>query len=105
MPEGGTLAILGPSGSGKSTLLRVLGLLEEPDSGRVLLAGERVDTRSREGRLEMAAVFQDPYLFHGTVADNVALGLAIRGVGKASRQELKSKPWRSLSEMLSSTTW
>jgi molybdopterin-binding protein len=87
VPEGGTLAILGPSGSGKSTLLRVLGLLEEPDSGRVLLAGKRVDTRSREGRLEMAAVFQDPYLFHGTVADNVALGLRLRGVPRSERPD------------------
>ncbi len=85
VPEGGTLALLGPSGSGKSTLLRVLGLLEQPDSGRVLLAGKRVDTRSREGRLEMAAVFQNPYLFHGTVAENVALGLRLRGVPRSER--------------------
>jgi molybdopterin-binding protein len=88
VPEGGTLAILGPSGSGKSTLLRVLGLLEDPDEGRVLLCGEEVDASSREGRLEMAAVFQDPYLFHGTVGDNVALGLRFRGVPKAERPPL-----------------
>ena len=43
--RGETVCILGPSGSGKSTLLRCLNWLEAPDSGTVLLSGERVGVR------------------------------------------------------------
>lgn len=84
-PAGTTLALLGPSGSGKTTLLHLLGLLERPDSGRVLLGGREVTTRDRESRLQMAAVFQRPYLIKGDVAENVAYGLAVRGVPRADR--------------------
>jgi molybdopterin-binding protein len=83
---GHTLALLGPSGSGKSTLLAVLGLLEKPDAGRVLLGGEPVTTRDRAARLKMAAVFQRPYLMKGTVAANVEYGLKLRGVPAAERR-------------------
>jgi molybdopterin-binding protein len=86
-PAGTTLALLGPSGSGKSTLLHILGLLERPDSGRVLLGGRPVDSRDRAARLVMAAVFQRPYLFKGSVGANVAYGLMARGVSHAERDE------------------
>jgi len=84
-PAGTTLALLGPSGSGKTTLLHVLGLLEKPDAGRVKLGGREVSAADREARLSMAAVFQRPYLFKGSVAQNVAYGLAVRGVPSAKR--------------------
>jgi molybdopterin-binding protein len=83
--EGETHAILGPSGSGKSTLLRVLGLLEKPAEGRVSVDGRPASVRSRSARMTMAAVFQNPYLFKGTVAENVAYGLALRHVPRAER--------------------
>ena len=82
---GSVLALLGPSGSGKSTLLAVLGLLERPDSGRVLLGGREVTSRDRDARLQVAAVFQRPYLFKGSVGKNVAYGLVVRGVVGAER--------------------
>lgn len=82
---GEVLALLGPSGSGKSTLLALLGLLERPDAGQVLLDGRDVSTRDRDARLQMAAVFQRPYLFKGSVAANVAYGLAARGVPRTGR--------------------
>jgi tungstate transport system ATP-binding protein len=85
VPAGGVLALLGPSGSGKSTLLGLLGLLDKPDAGTVLLDGAEVTTRDRAARLTMAAVFQRPYLFKGTVGANVAYGLAARGVPRAQR--------------------
>lgn len=83
--EGETHAILGPSGSGKSTLLRVLGLLEEPRTGRVLVEGAEARTGNRDARMMMAAVFQNPYLFKGTVSENVAYGLGLRRVPKAEQ--------------------
>jgi polar amino acid transport system ATP-binding protein len=43
--RGQTVSILGPSGSGKSTLLRCINWLEEPDSGEIFIAGERIGTR------------------------------------------------------------
>ena len=82
---GSVLALLGPSGSGKSTLLAVLGLLERPDSGRVLLGGAEVTSHDRNARLQIAAVFQRPYLFKGSVGANVAYGLAVRGISGAAR--------------------
>ena len=85
--DGETHVVLGPSGSGKSTLLRVLGLLEKPTSGRMLLAGREVRAGDREARMAMAAVFQNPYLFKGTVEENVAYGLKLRRVSTPERTE------------------
>lgn len=85
--DGETHAIIGPSGSGKSTLLRVLGLLEQPTEGRVLLDGREAKAGDREARLMMAAVFQNAYLFKGTVGENVAYGLALRKIPKAERDD------------------
>ncbi len=83
--DGETHVVLGPSGSGKSTLLRVLGLLERPAEGDITLDGRPVEAGDRQARVMMAAVFQNPYLFKGTVADNVAYGLVMRRVPKAER--------------------
>jgi molybdopterin-binding protein len=84
-PAGSVLVLLGPSGSGKTTLLHILGLLEQPDSGRILLNGREVTVGDRNARLQMAAVFQRPYLFKGDVAGNVAYGLDVRGVSAAEK--------------------
>ena len=78
VPNGSLTAILGPSGSGKSTLLRVIAGLEQPDSGRVLIAGEDA-TRKPPQRRNVGFVFQHYAAFkHMTVQKNVAFGLKIR---------------------------
>lgn len=75
------LAVIGPNGSGKSTLLRVLGLLERPETGEVLVGGRPVDARDALAeRRRMATVFQEPLLADTTVAANAALGLGFRGL-------------------------
>jgi len=65
----------------------VLGLLEKPTHGRVTLDGQPVKAGDKGARMMMAAVFQNPYLFKGTVSENVAYGLKLRGVARAERDE------------------
>ena len=78
--RGEVLAVLGPNGAGKSTLLRLLLLLERPDAGRIFLDGQEVRAGDVAARRRMAAVFQRPFLFTGTVRYNVGFGLAARGM-------------------------
>lgn len=78
--KGEVLAIAGSSGSGKTTLLRLLNRLDEPTSGAVFLEG--IDYRAilpRQLRRKLGMVTQRPYLFPGTVAENLRFGPAQRG--------------------------
>lgn len=78
---GETLAVLGPTGAGKSTLLRVMNGLVKPDRGRLEWEGQPVAIPMPLGvRRRMAMAMQDPLLFRGSVADNVAYGMKVRGV-------------------------
>ncbi|MFI9455611.1 ABC transporter ATP-binding protein [Amycolatopsis sp. NPDC052450] len=75
LEPGTTTAIVGPSGSGKSTVLALLSGLYQPTSGRVLADGTDLAGLSAEGRRELVTVvFQQPYLFDGSVRDNVLAG-------------------------------
>jgi sulfate/thiosulfate transport system ATP-binding protein len=76
--DGSLTALLGPSGGGKSTLLRVIAGLEQPDSGRVRIAGEDATLKPPQRR-NVGFVFQHYAAFkHMTVRKNVAFGLTIR---------------------------
>jgi sulfate/thiosulfate transport system ATP-binding protein len=87
VPDGSLTALLGPSGSGKSTLLRIIGGLESPDTGRVLIHGEDATSVAPQRR-EIGFVFQHYAAFkHMTVRDNVAFGLTIRRQPKAKVAE------------------
>ncbi|MFZ4716449.1 MAG: amino acid ABC transporter ATP-binding protein, partial [Chthoniobacterales bacterium] len=86
------LALLGPSGGGKSTLLRVIAGLERPDSGTVLINGERVPDREpalRDYRRTLGVVFQAFNLFpHMTVLRNVMLPLVeVHGIDRSTAQD------------------
>ena len=90
---GARLALVGPNGSGKSTLLRLLAFLEAPSAGVIALDGRPVAARSarRAARRRVTLVEQRPYLFRGTVADNVAFGLRAGGVrGPAVTQRARA---------------
>ena len=83
---GELVAVMGPSGSGKSTLLTIAGSLEQPTSGEVLVAEQRLAGMSRDGRARLRRrvigyVFQDFNLLAGlTAVENVALPLELDGV-------------------------
>ena len=81
LPAAGRVAIVGHNGAGKSTLLRLLALLEAPTEGAVLFDGRAVTGRAvRRARRRVTLVEQRPVLLRGTVRENLAYGLAARGV-------------------------
>jgi putative ABC transport system ATP-binding protein len=90
--EGEYVAVTGPSGSGKSTLMHLLGALDRPSSGRLLIGGKDTTKLDDAGLAllrgaEIGFVFQSFQLLARTNArDNVALPLVYRGVGRAERR-------------------
>ncbi|MER6784422.1 ABC transporter ATP-binding protein [Streptomyces sp. NPDC000658] len=75
LPAGQTVAVVGSTGAGKSTLAKLLARFYDPSEGRVLLDG--VDLRELavpELRRGVVMVTQEPFLFSGTVAENIAIG-------------------------------
>lgn len=72
--HGETVAVVGPSGSGKSTLARLCCGLFEPMKGEISVYGASLDGSREEARSRIAYVPQTPYLFAGTVLDNIRLG-------------------------------
>ena len=72
---GETLGIVGPTGSGKSTLVKLLLRLYDVDSGRITVDGQDVRDVTRGSlRAAVGYVSQEPFLFHGTIRENVAYG-------------------------------
>ena len=72
---GEVLGLVGHTGAGKSTLINLITRLYDTDSGRVLIDGIDVrDLRIADLRRQVGIILQDPYLFDGTVAENLAYG-------------------------------
>lgn len=85
--RGELVALLGPSGCGKTTILRMLGGLDFPDSGAIVISGRNIEHLPAYER-DIGFVFQRYALFpHMTVAANVAYPLRKRGIAKRERQE------------------
>jgi len=92
--EGDFIAIMGPSGSGKSTLLNIIGGLDYPSSGEVILDGKRIDNLNENDlvdirRGKIAYVFQQYHLLPSlTALENVLLPLTFCGADKKDQKAL-----------------
>ena len=87
--EGRITALLGPNGSGKSTLLRIIAGIEKPDRGTVEMDGLSIgpeDAVPLEWRRRVTLVSQSPYMFDGSVEDNVLYGLRVRRCPRDERR-------------------
>jgi ABC-type lipoprotein export system ATPase subunit len=97
VPEGQFVAIMGPSGSGKSTLMYLLGGLDRPTSGEILVQNRRVDTMSGDElahfRRDMNGfVFQSFHLVPTlTALENVALPGIFAGMDNIQREDRAAK--------------
>ena len=82
--QGEFVAVIGPSGCGKSTLFNIIGGLEKPDRGRVLVDGKPIAGSHRD----IGMVFQEESTFPWrTVIENVAFPLEVAGMARREREE------------------
>ena len=80
IPHGAGFVVTGPSGSGKTSLLRLLNRLDDPTSGDIGMDGRSLRTLSPLWlRRRVGMVSQVPFLFPGTVRDNLAVALSLGG--------------------------
>ena len=81
--SGEVYGLIGPNGSGKTTLLRILAGIETPTKGEMHFQGTRIDANNRSLLTRnITMVFQKTVMFTGTVYDNVAYGLKLKGYSK-----------------------
>jgi len=73
--EGQTIALVGETGAGKSTLVKLISRFYDPTSGAVTIDGVDVRCVTQNSlRAQMGVVLQDPFLFSGTVSENIRYG-------------------------------
>jgi tungstate transport system ATP-binding protein len=91
LAKGEVTAVVGDNGSGKTTLLMAAGGLLDLARGRILMFGGLFHQGRAPAavhlRRRIAFVFQEPYLFGGSVRSNLAYGLKIRRMGKPERED------------------
>lgn len=86
--NGDVLALVGPNGAGKTTLLNLLAFLNRPSRGRLLFHGRdpwQEEALVLRARREAVLVTHHPYLFKGTVSDNLDFGLKVRDIPESER--------------------
>lgn len=91
--EGEFLSIMGPSGCGKSTLLNIIGLIDEPSSGVVEIAGQEIKANQKNiaafRNQNLGFIFQSFHLINDlSVRDNVELPLIYRNISGKQRREM-----------------
>lgn len=85
---GQCLLLTGKNGAGKSTLMRILAGLDKPDQGEIQADGKRYSWRAYRPQLQRQILYlhQQPYLFEGTVWDNLAYALS-RGLPRTEQHQ------------------
>ncbi|CAK4031075.1 ATP-dependent permease MDL1, mitochondrial [Lecanosticta acicola] len=84
IPQGSNVAIVAPSGAGKSTVASLLMRFYTPDKGVITIAGKDINTmNAKQLRRKIGFVGQEPVLFSGSIAENIAYGRPL-----ASRAEI-----------------
>lgn len=102
VPQGEFLSIMGPSGCGKSTLLNIMGLLDEPSSGKLLIDGQGTfkynsKAMARFRNEKLGFIFQSFHLIPElSVIDNVELPLLYRNVSNKERRHLAEEALASV---------
>lgn len=91
--QGELMAITGPSGSGKSTLLYLMGGLDHPTSGRIVLDGEEISSMKEKGLVEVRKrkvgfIYQFHYLLpEFSALENVAIPMQVAGISRHQARE------------------
>ena len=95
VPRGQSVAVVGRNGSGKTTLLALLERYYDPDQGRILIDGVDIRNVTRKSlRDQISIVTQDSNIFPGTIAENIAYGVAQANPSEPdspSRRELRQR--------------
>jgi putative ABC transport system ATP-binding protein len=102
VPRGEFLSIMGPSGCGKSTLLNLMGLLDEPSNGKIVVDGQSISnytskSTSRFRNEKLGFIFQSFHLISDlSVIDNVELPLLYRKLSSKARREMAANALESV---------
>lgn len=98
IPPYGQIAIVGRSGSGKTTLLHLIAGLIAPSEGKIVINGNMLaDYIEKDWFDQLSYISQHPYIFSGTIAENIAIG----GTQNASRIEVEQAAKQAgISEMI-----
>ena len=90
--EGEILALVGPNGSGKTSLLNCICGFYKPQKGEIIYKGQDITKTPPHVRAEMGIgrIFQTPYIFPGTVVDNIMVGYVTKNKNLMSLLKLKS---------------
>jgi molybdopterin-binding protein len=90
--KGNIYSLVGPNGSGKTTLLSLIALLISPDEGEIAFLGKEILKLPKKEQLRLRRKIsflpEEPYIFRGSVSDNISYGLRLRGI---SREEIKKR--------------
>ncbi len=90
---GSLIGVVGPTGAGKSTITKLLFKFYEPDAGEIRIDGQSLENVSRASlREHLGYVSQDPFLFYGTIRENIGYGLDQRESPENESEASGSKP-------------